>query len=64
MFVHYKIFKSKTQSWPTLFNDASAFANQIGEQRLINISHSCDQLEAVVVVWFWDKEQSAIVDKK
>ena len=56
MFTHYKIFKSQSKSWDQLFNEASQFANQLGEQRLISISHSCDQYEAVVAVWYWDKE--------
>ena len=57
MITQYRMFKSSTKSWQTLFNEASEFANQIGSSRLISISHSCDQSSAVVVVWFWDKEQ-------
>jgi len=58
MFTHYKMFKSGTKSWATLFNEASEFANRLGEGRLISISHSCDQNTAVVVVWYWDKQKS------
>ena len=55
MYAHYRMFKSATKTWQTLFNEASDFASQIGDQRLINISHSCDQNTAVIVVWYWDK---------
>ena len=58
MHTHYKMFKSGIKSWATLFNEASDFASQLGEGRLINISHSCDQNVAVVVVWYWDKPRS------
>ncbi|MEL7496968.1 MAG: hypothetical protein AAFN77_05120 [Planctomycetota bacterium] len=55
MMTQYRMFKSSTKTWQTLFNEASEFANQLGPGRLISISHSCDQSSAVVVVWFWDK---------
>jgi len=55
MYAHYRMFKSSVKTWQTLLNEASDFASTIGEQRLINISHSCDQMTALVVVWYWDK---------
>lgn len=55
MKVHYEVFRSSFQSWESLFREASAFAEKIGEQRLINISHSCDNADSVVTVWYWGK---------
>ena len=54
MYANYRMFKSYTKSWDTLFNEASNFANAMGRDRVINITHSCDQSEGVVVVWYWD----------
>lgn len=55
MYTHYRMFKSSVKTWQTMFNEASDFASTIGEQRVISISHSCDNGSAVVVVWYWDK---------
>ncbi len=55
MYTHYRMFKSSVKTWQTMLNEASDFASTIGEQRVINISHSCDNNKAVVVVWYWDK---------
>lgn len=56
MRVHYEVFRSSYESWQDLFRKASKFATEtVGEQRLINISHSCDQNNAVVTVWYWGK---------
>ena len=54
MFANYRMFKSSVKSWQSLFNEASQFSTTLGRDRLINISHSCDQFIAVVVVWYWD----------
>ena len=54
MFANYRMFKSATKTWQTLFNEASHFSSTLGPDRMINISHSCDQNTAVVVVWYWD----------
>ena len=59
MIVHYKMFSSSFKTWPTLFNEASEFSSTLGEGRLINISHSCDNGTAVVTVWYWDKKNSS-----
>ena len=42
-------------SWDTLFDEASNFATSIGKERLISISHSEDNNDGVVVVWYWDQ---------
>ena len=33
---------------------AADFANGIGREKLISISHSVDQNQGVVTVWYWD----------
>jgi hypothetical protein len=42
-------------TWDELFEEAAEFATQIGRVRLIGISHSADESEGVVVVWYWDE---------
>jgi hypothetical protein len=54
MQVHFRIFKSWTKSWDDLCAEASAFASQIGRERLINLSVSEDQNEGVIIVWYWE----------
>jgi hypothetical protein len=56
MKVCYQGFVSAFRSWGSLFAEAAEFASQIGPQRLINISHSEDRNEGVMVVWFWGEE--------
>lgn len=53
MEVKFKHFRSSMSSWEELFNQAAEFATQIGPQNLINISHSEDQNDGVVTVWYW-----------
>jgi hypothetical protein len=36
--VQHRIFESSSKSWEALCDEASAFANEIGRERLINIS--------------------------
>ena len=55
MRVNYKMFKSYVKSWQTLFDEASEFATRLGSDKLINISHACDQNVATVTVWYWGK---------
>ena len=55
MKVRFEIFRSSTKSWQSLFEEAAQFASKIGQQRVINISHSCDHSTGVVTVWYWGK---------
>lgn len=48
------MFISSFRSWESLFGDAAAFATKLGRDRLICISHSEDQNQGVVAVWYWD----------
>jgi hypothetical protein len=56
MKVQTKVFRSSFSSWAKLFEDAAAFATELGRDRLITISHSADHSEGVIVVWYWGDE--------
>lgn len=53
--VCYEAFHgSFLKAWDTLFAEAAAFASQVGEDRLINISHSAQHSgHGIVTVWYW-----------
>lgn len=50
----FKVFRTSTKLWQTLFEDAAAFATQIGPDRVQNITTSCDHSDSLVTVWYWD----------
>src|SRR5215470_7388015 len=54
--VHFEVFKSSFKSWESLFAEAAAYAEGVGSERLIGISHSEDQNKGVVTVWYWSGE--------
>jgi len=54
MRVQFRMFKGVFKSWQALFTEACEFATGVGAERLINISHSSDQAEAVITVWYWE----------
>jgi hypothetical protein len=53
MQLHHKSFRGVWKSWDNLFNEAAEYATQLGPERVVSISHSCDETEGVVVVWYW-----------
>jgi hypothetical protein len=53
--VQYKTFRGTFASWDELFSQAAAFATTLGEERVISISHSADQSDGVVAVWYWNE---------
>lgn len=50
----FRVFRSAMSSWETLFQEAADFVTQLGPDRVITISHSEDQNDGVVTVWYWD----------
>jgi hypothetical protein len=54
--VEYKMYRGVLDSWDRLFAEAAAFATEIGRERLIGISHSEDQNDGVVAVWYWSDD--------
>jgi hypothetical protein len=61
--VQFKVFRSSFSSWEALFQEAAEFATSLPTDRLISISHSEDQNEGVVVVWYWDETPPAAPDE-
>ena len=59
--VNYKYFKRTLATWDEMFVEAAQFAEQIGRERLIGISHSQTHYEGVVAVWYWG--EPGTVDK-
>lgn len=57
--VTYKTFRGTFVTWDALFQDAAAFATEIGRERLIDISHSEDKDDGVVTVWYWTQGPKA-----
>ena len=49
----FKMFRGTIASWEQLFAEAAEFATTVGRERLITISHSEDQQDGVVTVWYW-----------
>jgi hypothetical protein len=52
-FADFKIFRSSLSPWEAIFQQAADFATQLGRDRVISISHSEANGEAVVTVWYW-----------
>lgn len=53
MHVEYRVFRGIWASFEALFREAADFASLLGPDRLISISHSEDNDDGVVTVWFW-----------
>ena len=59
-FVRFEEFRGVFSSWPALFERAAEFATSIGRERLITISHSEDQQDGVVAVWYWSDSRERV----
>jgi len=55
--VEFKVFRSSFSSWEALFKESAEFASTLPTDRLISISHSEDQNEGVVCVWYWTEAE-------
>jgi hypothetical protein len=59
----FQHFSSTSQSWESMFDEAAAFATEVGPDRLIGISHSHGGGSemwghggsGVVTVWYWEQ---------
>jgi ribosomal protein L40E len=51
--LRYEVFRGVFASWDVLFRQAAAFANRLGPERVVSISHSEDENDGVVTVWYW-----------
>jgi hypothetical protein len=54
MRVRYEQFRGTFATWDDLFTKAARFATELGDTKVINISHSCSGADGVVTVWYWD----------
>lgn len=61
MSVYFKQFTAVLKSWEKVFGEAATFSSRLPTDRVISISHSADNGEGVVVVWFWATEEEAKV---
>jgi hypothetical protein len=59
LIVKYQLFRGSLASWEDLFAEAAEFASGISSERVISISHSEDDNEGVVTVWYWDDPGAA-----
>ena len=50
--IQFKIFRGALASWNHLFKEAAEFASSIPPDKLISISHSADNFDGVVTVWY------------
>ena len=50
--VTYKMFRGALPGWDELFTSASEFASSLKPEQLINISHSVNNTDGVVTVWY------------
>lgn len=57
MRLNFQVFRGLLVTWNQLFRQAADFASEIGRERVVNISHSEDHNNAVVVVWYWQDEK-------
>ena len=55
MKLRYKMFRKKAlKSWESTFDEVCAFATEIGQAKVVNVSQSSDAADSVVIVWYWD----------
>jgi len=52
----FKVFRGTFASWESLFQQAADFATEVGPERVLNISHSEDDSDGVVTVWYWESK--------
>jgi hypothetical protein len=54
--VRFEMFRGGVMTpWEQLLASAAAFAGSLPPGCLISISHSADQLDGLVVVWYWSR---------
>lgn len=55
----YRVFRGTWASWEELFKQAADFANELGPERVVSISHSEDKDDGVVAVWYWTEDSKS-----
>lgn len=64
MRLFFKAFDSKMASREKLFKAAVEYANQLGRERILTLSHSEDRDNIVITIWYWAEEEIKPVDLK
>jgi len=59
----YRVFRGLLASWDELFRQAAGFATELGPGKLVSISHSEDDDDGVVAVWYWTDEPEVEADR-
>jgi len=54
----FQSYRGTLATWEQLFSAAARFATDIGPERVLNISHSADENDGVVTVWYWTSDPS------
>ena len=53
----YKKFrKGVLKTWDSVFEEACAFASEIGKDKVVSLSQSSDAADSFVIVWYWDEK--------
>jgi hypothetical protein len=60
----FKSFDSKMASREKLFKAAVEYANQLGRERILTLSHSEDRDNIVITIWYWADEEMKPTDLK
>ncbi|MFK7741708.1 MAG: hypothetical protein AB8H80_15425 [Planctomycetota bacterium] len=50
--VRYREFRGLFRRSRTLFAEAAAFASELGDDKLISITHACHGAQHLVTVWY------------
>jgi hypothetical protein len=58
----YRMFRGTFATWEELFDEAAEFANGVGTDKVVNVSHSADRGNGVVVVWYLTTEAESQSD--
>ncbi|CAM2774605.1 hypothetical protein [Rariglobus hedericola] len=58
--VEFRIFRGTFSTWNSLCTEAAEFASTVGPKNLISISHSEDDNDGVVTVWYWTDDYSPL----
>ena len=51
--IQHSIYKSSFDSWEEMCSKVARFAETIPREDLINISHSSEGGQGVIIVWYW-----------
>jgi len=54
----FRSYRGTMATWEELFQAAARFASDLGRERVLNISHSADDDDGVVTVWYWTTEDA------